>query len=254
MAVGTVHLVGAGPGHPDLLTVRAASLLKTADVIVYDRLIQPAVLDLANPAAERIFVGKQLGGPASQQDDIHEILLRKAGEGKTVVRLKGGDPFMFGRGGEEAEFLAGKQVPFEVVPGVSSALAAPLRAGIPVTHRGVAASVAFVTGHEANDDLTALDWPALARMHTLVFMMAVGNVRLIVSRLIESGRLASTPVAMIRSAYWDDEQIITSTLAEIAAEVDRAGIRPPATLVVGDVVRMRETLARVRTPPEQARL
>lgn len=254
MPAGTVYLVGAGPGCPDLLTLRAAALLQAADVIVYDRLIQPAVLDLANPAAERIFVGKQLGGPASQQDDIHAVLLRKAREGKTVVRLKGGDPFMFGRGGEEAAFLAGNDVPFEVVPGVSSALAAPLRAGIPVTHRGVAASVAFVTGHEANDDLTALDWPALARMHTLVFMMAVGNVRLIVSRLIESGRLASTPVAMIRSAYWDDEQIITSTLAEIAAEVDRAGIRPPATLVVGDVVRMRETLARVRTPPEQARL
>ena len=254
MPAGTVYLVGAGPGCPDLLTLRAAALLEAADVIVYDRLIQPAVLDLANPAAERIFVGKQLGGPASQQDDIHAVLLRKAREGKTVVRLKGGDPFMFGRGGEEAAFLAGNDVPFEVVPGVSSALAAPLRAGIPVTHRGVAASVAFVTGHEANDDLTALDWPALARMHTLVFMMAVGNVRLIVSRLIESGRLASTPVAMIRSAYWDDEQIITSTLAEIAAKVDRAGIRPPATLVVGDVVRMRETLARVRTPPEQARL
>ena len=245
-------MVGAGPGCPDLLTVRAAALLQTADVIVYDRLIQPAVLDLANPAAERIFVGKQLGGPASQQDDIHEILLRKASEGKTIVRLKGGDPFMFGRGGEEAEFLAGKQVPFEVVPGVSSALAAPLRAGIPVTHRGIASSVAFVTGHEANDDLTGLDWPALARMHTLVFMMAVGNVRRIVSRLIESGRLGSTPVAMVRSAYWDDEQIITSTLDGIAGEVERVGIRPPAILVVGDVVRMRETLARLRATPGEA--
>jgi uroporphyrinogen III methyltransferase/synthase len=234
--------------------LKAAALLKTADVIVYDRLIQPAVLDLANPAAERIFVGKRLGGPPSQQDDIHEILLLKAREGKAVVRLKGGDPFMFGRGGEEAAFLAGNHVPFEVVPGVSSALAAPLRAGIPVTHRGIASSVAFVTGHEANDDLTGLDWAALARMPTLVFMMAVGNVRRIVSRLLESGRLTSTPVAIIRSAYWDDEQIITSTLEGIAGEVDRLGIRPPAVLVVGDVVRMRETLARLRTPPERAQL
>ncbi|MCX6543282.1 MAG: uroporphyrinogen-III C-methyltransferase [Acidobacteria bacterium] len=254
MPAGTVYLVGAGPGHPDLLTLRAAALLQIADVIVYDRLIQPAVLDLASPAAERIFMGKRPDGPESQQDDIHTVLLRKSNEGKTVVRLKGGDPFMFGRGGEEAEFLAGHGVPFEVVPGVSSALAAPLRAGIPVTHRGVASSVAFVTGHEANDDVSGLDWPALARMHTLVFMMAVGNVRRIAARLIEDGRLASTPVAIIKSAYWDTEQIVTSTLDAIADEVDRLGIQPPATLVVGDVVRLRRKLAGTRMLPKSESL
>ncbi len=250
MPAGTVYVVGAGPGHPDLLTLKAAALLKIADVIVYDRLIQPEVLDLAAPSAERIFMGKQLGGAESQQDDIHAVLLQKAREGKTVVRLKGGDPFMFGRGGEEVEFLAEHGVPFEVVPGVSSALAAPLRAGIPVTQRGVASSVAFVTGHEVNDETTRLDWTALARMHTLVFMMAVNNVRRIAARLIDHGRLASTPVAIIKSAYWDDERIITSTLDAIADEVERVGIQPPATLVVGDVVRLRQKLARMRTPPD----
>jgi len=250
MPAGTVYVVGAGPGHPDLLTLKAAALLKIADVIVYDRLIQPAVLDLANPAAERIFMGKLLGGSASQQDDIHAVLLQKAREGKTVVRLKGGDPFMFGRGGEEAEFLATHHVPFEVVPGVSSALAAPLRAGIPVTHRGVASSVAFVTGHEASDEAPGLDWTALARMHTLVFLMAVNNVRRIAARLIAHGRLMSTPVAIIQSAFWDDEQIITSTLDAIGDEVDRLGIQPPATLVIGDVVRLRQTVIGMRTPPE----
>ena len=242
MAVGTVHLVGAGPGHPDLLTVRAASLLKTADVIVYDRLIQPAVLDLANPSAERIFVGKLLGGPESAQRDIHTVLLQKAREGKTVVRLKGGDPFLFGRGGEEAAFLAEHGVPFDVVPGVSAAIAAPLRAFIPVTHRGVSACVAFATGHEAQEEASGLEWDALERIQTLVFMMGVGNVRQISTRLIDAGRAASTPVAIIQMAFWDDERIVTSTLGAIADDVERLGIQPPATLVVGEVVRLRDTL------------
>ncbi len=223
--------------------------MQIADVIVYDRLIHPGVLDLATPSAERIFMGKRLGGPDSQQDDVHAVLLQKARERKTVVRLKGGDPFMFGRGGEEAAFLAEHHVPFEVVPGVSSVLAAPLRAGIPVTHRGVASSVAFVTGHEVNDEASRVDWAALVRMHTLVFVMVVNNVRRIAARLIEQGRPASTPVAIIQMAFWDDERIVTSTLDAIADEVDRVGIQSPATLVVGDVVRLRETLAGMRIPP-----
>jgi uroporphyrin-III C-methyltransferase len=242
MAVGTVHLVGAGPGHPDLLTVRAVSLLKIADVIVYDRLVQPAVLDLAPPSAERIFVGKMLGGPESAQRDIHRVLLEKAREGKTVVRLKGGDPFLFGRGGEEAEFLSAHGVPFDVVPGVSAAIAAPLRAHIPVTHRGVSACVAFVTGHEAQDEGSGVAWDALARIPTLVVMMGVGNVRQISARLIDGGRAASTPVAIIQMAFWDDERVVTSTLGAIADDVERLGIQPPATLVVGEVVRLRDRL------------
>jgi uroporphyrinogen III methyltransferase/synthase len=248
MAAGTVHLVGAGPGPPDLLTVRAVSLLKIADVIIYDRLIQPEVLNLAKPSAERIFMGKLLGGPASRQDDIHALLLQKVREGKTVVRLKGGDPFMFGRGGEEGEFLAEHGVPFDVVPGVSAAMAAPLRAGIPITHRGVSSCVAFATGHEAQDDASQLDWAALARVHTVVFMMAVNNVRRIAARLIEHGRSGSTPVAIIQMAFWEGERVVTSTLDAIADEVERAGIQPPATLVVGDVVSLRHKLVRMPSP------
>jgi uroporphyrin-III C-methyltransferase len=242
MAVGKVHLVGAGPGHPDLLTIKAAALLKTADVVVYDRLIQPGVLDLAKPEAERVFMGKHLGGPDAAQREINELLVEKARAGKMVVRLKGGDPFMFGRGGEEAAYLVAHAIPFEVVPGVSSAMAAPLRALIPVTHRGVAACVAFATGHEAEEEGTRLDWGALARIPTVVFMMGVGNVRQISTRLIEGGRAGSTPVAIVQQAYWDDERVVTSTLAAVADDVDRLGIRPPATLVVGEVVRLRATL------------
>jgi uroporphyrin-III C-methyltransferase len=249
MPAGRVYVVGAGPGHADLLTLRAAALLRIADVVVYDRLIQPGVLELAAPSAERIFMGKRPGASASLQDDIHAVLLQKAREGKTVVRLKGGDPFMFGRGGEEAEFLAEHNVPFEVVPGVSAALAAPLRAGIPVTHRGVASAVAFVAGHEVNDEATRLDWAALARIPTLVFMMAVNNVRRIADRLIDHGRPASTPVTIIQSAFWDDERIVTSTLGAIADEVHRMSIQPPATLVVGEVVRLGRRLAGMGPSP-----
>ncbi|MEW5984736.1 MAG: uroporphyrinogen-III C-methyltransferase [Acidobacteriota bacterium] len=242
MTLGKVYLVGAGPGHPDLLTVRAASLIEAADVIVYDRLIQEHVLSRARPGAERVFVGKIIGGPVTQQDRIHEILLAKAREGKMVVRLKGGDPFMFGRGGEEAEALAEHGVPFEVVPGVSSTVAAPLRALIPVTHRGVASCVAFATGHELQDGDSQLDWEALSRMPTLVFVMALQSLRRTTGRLMEHGRPASTPAAVIHAAFWDDEQIVTGTLGTIADLVEAAGVPAPATLVVGDVVRLREKL------------
>ncbi len=250
MRVGKVYLVGAGPGHPDLLTLRAASLIEAAEVLVFDRLLQDGVMARARPEAERISVGKIVGGPHTQQDRIHDILLAKAREGKTVVRLKGGDPFMFGRGGEEAEFLAGHGVPFEVVPGVSSTAAAPLRALIPVTHRGVAPAVAFVTGHEVQEDETHLDWGALSRMPTLVVVMAVQGLRRTAARLIEHGRAASTPAAVIHAAFWDDEQIVTGTLGTIADLVEAASVRPPATLVVGDVVRLREKLLATVPSPE----
>jgi uroporphyrin-III C-methyltransferase len=217
-------------------------------VIVYDRLLQDGVLARARPEAERIFVGKVVGGPLTQQDRIHDVLLAKAREGNMVVRLKGGDPFMFGRGGEEAEFLVQHGVSFEVVPGVSSTVAAPLRALIPVTHRGVAPCVAFVTGHEFQEDETELDWSALSRMPTLVFVMAVSGLRRITARLIEHGREASTPAAVIHAAFWDDEQIVTGTLGTIADLVEAASVRPPATLVVGDVVRLREKLLRPASP------
>ena len=241
MSVGKVYLVGAGPGSPDLLTIRAAELLKAADVIVHDRLIQEAALALAPPSAERIDMGKPVGRHESRQDEINELLVRKAREGKTVVRLKGGDPFVFGRGGEEVEYLAECHVPFEVVPGVSSSLAAPLSAGIAVTHRSNASSVTIVTGHECGEK-GHVDWDALARLDTLVFLMAVHNVGNIASRLIEHGRSPDTPAAMIQMAFWPDHRVVTGTLRTIADDVRVGAIQPPATLVVGEVVALRQRL------------
>jgi len=242
MRAGKVYLVGAGPGHPELLTIKAAELLRTADVVVYDRLIQEEVLALAKPSAERLYMGKPVGRHGSRQDEIHELLVKKAREGKMVVRLKGGDPFLFGRGGEEVLFLAEHGIPFEVIPGVSSALAAPLGAGISVTHREEASSVAIVTGHEASGEFSRLDWDALGKLDTLVFLMGVHNVRTISRKLMEHGRRPETPAAMIQMAFWRDEKVVAGTLANIADEVDGAGIKPPATLVVGEVVRLREKI------------
>lgn len=242
MLPGKVYLVGAGPGHPELLTVKAARLLEASDVVIYDRLIQEEVLALAKPSAERIYLGKSVGIHESRQEEILEVLLRKAGEGKTVVRLKGGDPFLFGRGGEEAEFLAEHGIPFEVVPGVSSALAAPASAGIAVTHRDRASAVAIVTGHEANRAESRLNWDALAGIDTLVFLMAVHNVGNVAQELIGHGRDPETPAAMIQMAFWHGEKVVTGTLRTIAAEVERAAIEPPATLVIGEAVRLREKL------------
>ncbi len=241
MTVGKVYLVGAGPGHPDLLTLRAADLIRTADVIVYDRLIQEPVLSLARAEAERVYMGKPVGRHQSRQDEINDLLVRKAREGKVVVRLKGGDPFVFGRGGEEAEYLAEHSVPFDVVPGVSSAIAAPLRAGIAVTHRANASAVTIVTGHEC-DGKDSLDWAALARLDTLVFLMAVHNVECIAARLMDHGRKPETPAAMIEKAFWPGERVIAGTLATIARDVRAAGVEPPATLVVGEVVNLRARL------------
>ena len=239
---GKVYLVGAGPGHPELLTVKASELIKTGDVIIYDRLIQEEVLALSRSSAERIYMGKALGKHDSRQDEVNQLMVRKALEGKNVIRLKGGDPFVFGRGGEEAEYLAGHGIPFEVIPGVCSALSAPLSAGIPVTHRDAASSVAIVTGHNANGTEGRIDWNALARIDTLVFLMGVHNVGKIAKKLIAAGRAPGTPVAIIQMAFWPGERTITGTLATIAEECRRAAIAPPATLVVGEVVRLRERI------------
>ncbi len=241
--IGKVYLVGAGPGSPELLTLKAAALIRGADVIVYDRLIQEEVLALANPAAERLYMGKSLGKHDSRQDEIHELLVLKAREGKTVVRLKGGDPFVFGRGGEEAEYLCDHGIPFDVVPGVCSALSAPLAAGIAVTHREAASSLAICTGHNANDAAgKRIDWNALARIDTLVFLMGVHNVEKIARKLMEAGRPPDTPVAIIQQAFWPEEAVLTATLETIVEECRRADITPPATLVIGEVVRLRDKL------------
>lgn len=243
MAPGKVYLVGAGPGHPELLTIKAARLLQTCDVIIYDRLIQEEVLGLTRPSAERIYMGKTVGLHGSRQTEIDDLMVRKAREGKMVVRLKGGDPFLFGRGGEEAEFLAEQGIPFEVIPGVSSALAAPLSAGIALTHRDLASTVAIVTGHEAHREETRMNWEALAKIDTLVFLMAVHSLERIARKLIEHGRDPQTPAAVVQMAFWHGEKVVSAPLEAIAAEVARAGLQPPATLVVGEAVRLREKLA-----------
>jgi uroporphyrin-III C-methyltransferase len=250
---GKVYLVGAGPGHPELLTIKAAELVKRGDVVIYDRLIQEEVLALARPSAERIYMGKPVGKHESRQDEVNELLVRKAREGKSVIRLKGGDPFLFGRGGEEAEYLADHGIPFEVIPGVCSALSAPLSAGIAVTHRDAASSVAIVTGHNADGTEARIDWSALAKLDTLVFLMAVHNVEKIAAHLIAAGRAPDTPAAMIQMAFWHDEFAVTATLATIAEECRRAGVKAPATLVIGEVVRLREKLKNSQRDLSRAR-
>lgn len=238
---GKVVLVGAGPGDPDLLTVRAVRLIGEADVLVYDRLIHDGTLALAKPSAEKIYMGKEPGHHA-RQDEIHILLVAKAQQGKMVVRLKGGDPFLFGRGGEEVEYLAEHGITFEVVPGVSSCLSAPLSAGIAVTHRESSSSVVIVTGHSADGLEDRVDWEAVARIGTSVFLMGVHNLETIAGNLIAAGRSPATPAAMIQMAYCEGERVVTATLESIAAESRRAGVEPPATLVVGEVVRLRERL------------
>lgn len=242
--VGKVYLVGAGPGDPELLTLKGARCLAEAEVVVYDRLVDPRLLDLAPTSAERVAVGKKGGHYSFPQEKINELLVARAWEGKCVVRLKGGDPFLFGRGGEEAFYLACRQIPFEIVPGVSSALAVPASAGIPVTHRNVASSVAIVTGHQACDPDHPARWDYLAKgADTLVILMPLQNLRFIVSQLVLHGRSLETPAALIQSGTLERQRIVTATLRTIASEAARSGIQSPALLVVGEVVGLAKTLA-----------
>jgi len=250
-ASGKVYLVGAGPGHPELLTIKAANLIKAADVIVYDRLIQEDVLALAKPTAERIYMGKPVGRHDSRQDEVNELLVHKAQEGKMVVRLKGGDPFLFGRGGEEAEYLAEHGVCFDIIPGISSALSAPLSAGIPVTHRDFSSAVAIVTGHFRDGDDGDVDFGALSKIPTVVFLMGVHAVEHIAQRLIAAGRDANTPAAIIQMAFWHGDQTVVGTLSTIAEEAKRCGVKAPATLVIGEVVKVREKLQKAERELQQ---
>jgi uroporphyrin-III C-methyltransferase len=237
---GIVYLVGAGPGDPRLITVLGLDRLRQADVVVYDRLISNQLLDEAPPRAERIFVGKAPGEHSCRQEEINELLVRHARAGRTVVRLKGGDPFVFGRGSEEAMACAEAGVPWEVVPGISSAVSVPALAGIPVTHRELAGGFAVVTGHCAEGDRQ--DWSALARVETLVILMGLSRLPEIAAALLFHGRGAHTPVAVIAQGSLPGERTVTSTLGTIAGDVAREGLRAPATIVVGEVVRMRERL------------
>jgi uroporphyrinogen III methyltransferase / synthase len=241
---GRVILVGAGPGDPGLLTLRGAQALASADVLLYDALASDPIVALAPPACERIFVGKRGGDHAMPQDAIEALMIAKATEGKRVVRLKGGDPFVFGRGGEEAQALHAAGVAFEVVPGISSALAAPAYAGIPVTHRAINPVLTIATGHEDPAKAeSAIDWAELADPHrTLVLLMAMGNLGAICERLIARGRAPQTPVAVIQDGTRPTQRTVTGTLATIADAAARAGLGAPAVVVVGDVVGLREEL------------
>jgi len=244
MKHGKVYLVGAGPGDPGLITVKGLECLRKADVIIYDRLVDDSLLEEASPDSEKIYVGKGRGCHAMEQKEINLLLIGKAREGKKVVRLKGGDPFVLGRGGEEAEVLAANDITFEVVPGVSSAYAVPAYAGIPVTHRRLASSFTVITGHEDPEKgESSIDWDRISTgSDTLVFLMGMGNLAQIVNKLIKNGRSPSTPAAVISQGTSPGQRTIVGTLEDIGGRAQKEGFEPPAVIVVGEVVKLREHL------------
>lgn len=244
MPSGKVYLVGAGPGDPGLLTLKGRECLEQADVVLYDYLANPSLLRYAPAGAERIYVGRRGRGRYQKQEEINQVLIERARAGQIVVRLKGGDPFVFGRGGEEAEAVAAAGVDFEVVPGVTAAVAVPAYAGIPVTHRTLASTVTIVTGHEdPSKPDTVLEWPKLAGSSgTLVFMMGMKTLPMIVARLIGEGRAPDTPVAAIRWGSRADQRTIIGTLQDIVTKAEQAKFEPPTVIVVGEVVGLREQL------------
>ena len=254
-APGIVYLVGAGPGDPGLMTIRSLDLIVAADVILHDRLIPRDALAAARPDAEILYVGKEPGEASVPQDGIEQLLIDRARQGKIVVRLKGGDPFVFGRGGEEAEALAEAGIPFEIVPGITAGVAAPAYAGIPVTHRDDASAVAFVTGHEDPEkEDSALDYEALASFPgTLVFYMGVKALPRIAEALIAAGRDASEPAAVVERGTLPRQRTVTSTLEGIAAAAEAGGIAPPAVTVVGPVAARREQIGWLERRPLHGR-
>jgi len=247
---GKVYIIGAGPGDPGLVTIRGAQCIAEADVIVYDHLVSPEILRHAGGKARLIYAGKQGGDHTLSQWEINALLKKEAEAGAIVARLKGGDPFIFGRGGEEAEVLKEAGIPFEVIPGISSAVAVPAYAGIPLTHRDHTVSVAFVTGHEdPTKGRSDLDWSTLAGIGTLVFLMGVKNLPVIAKNLILHGKDAATPVALIRWGTTPSQETLTGTLGDIVAKAEKRRFTPPSILVVGTVVGLRETLNWFETKP-----
>ena len=240
---GTVYLVGAGPGDPDLLTLRAAQLLSEADVLVYDALVSPPVLDRVTPTAERIYAGKERGNHAIPQEDINHLLVRLAKEGKRVVRLKGGDPYTFGRGGEEVETLAANGVPFEVVPGVTAAAGVAAYTGIPLTHRNHAQACVFVTGH-LQDGTMNLDWPGLARRRqTVVIYMGLHGLPTVCAKLIEHGLPPDWPAAIVQQGTTRNQRTVTGTLATLPKLADEAQLKAPTLIMVGETVTLQSKLS-----------
>ncbi len=249
MAPGKVFLVGAGPGDPKLLTVRAIELLKQADTVIYDRLVGESILNLAPEKAEKLYVGKRTGKHEVPQDKITELIIEKALKGGRVVRLKGGDPFIFGRGGEEAEALVEKGIEFEVVPGVSSAVAAPTYAGIPLTHRDYAASVAIITGHRAGDAEKVIDWAKIAQVvDTMVILMGIESLEAIMQKLIDGGINPDTPAAIVESGTLQQQRTIISKISTLAKEAEEKHVKPPAVIIIGEVANLGRKLAWFKKP------
>lgn len=253
---GKVYLIGAGPGDPDLITLRGAKILEHAEVIVYDRLANPKLLALTPEQSEHIYVGKRPDRPSVSQRQINQILINKAKEGKTVARLKGGDSFIFGRGGEECQALRAQHIAYEVVPGISSALAAPAYAGIPLTHRAAARSFTVVTGHTIAETDDFANWEHIAHADTLVVLMGVGKLKAIANLLVQYGRSKDTPVAVIQNATYKNQQTVVATLETIAEQA--AHLTPPATIVIGELAAMSNELSwfgdRTVTQPETTSL
>ncbi|MFZ8832440.1 MAG: uroporphyrinogen-III C-methyltransferase [Thermodesulfobacteriaceae bacterium] len=247
---GKVYLVGAGPGDPGLITIKGLKVLEKADTVIYDYLANPELLSYCREDVELIYVGKKGGNHTMSQEEINKLLAKKALEGKLVVRLKGGDPFLFGRGGEEIEELIKHGIPFEVIPGVTSAIAVPAYAGIPVTHRNFTSTLAIVTGHEAEGKRESkIDFSALAKLGTLIFLMGVKNLPHIVENLIKEGKSQDTPCAVIQWGTTPKQKVATGTLENIVDKVAEAGITAPAIIVVGEVVSLREKLKWFETKP-----
>jgi uroporphyrin-III C-methyltransferase len=249
MASGKVYLVGAGPGDPKLLTVKAIELLKEADVVIYDRLVGEQILSLAPEKAEKIYVGKRTGDHEVPQNKITELIIEKAQAGGKIVRLKGGDPFVFGRGGEEAEALVEKGIEFEVVPGISSSIAAPIYAGIPLTHRDYAASVAIITGHRAGDGEKPIEWVKIAEaVDTMVILMGVESLDGIARKLLEGGVSPSKPAAIVESGTYPKQRTLIGTLGTIVKEAEKKHIKPPSVIVIGEVANLGRKLAWFKKP------
>jgi uroporphyrin-III C-methyltransferase/precorrin-2 dehydrogenase/sirohydrochlorin ferrochelatase len=242
-ALGEVVLVGGGPGDPELLTIKAVRALESADVVVYDALVSPEIVQMARPQAERIYVGKRCANHALTQPEINALLVRLAQAGRRVVRLKGGDPFIFGRGGEEVEELAAHGIPFRVIPGVTAAAGVGAFAGIPLTHRDHAQALVLVTGHRKDDSLD-LDWEALARpRQTVVVYMGLQTLPLLCEKLVAHGLPASTPVAVVEKGTTPEQRVVTGTLSNITTLARSEGIKPPTLVIVGEVVKLQSRLA-----------
>ncbi|WP_306544326.1 uroporphyrinogen-III C-methyltransferase [Malikia spinosa] len=247
-ARGTVSLVGAGPGDLELLTLRAWRRLQMAEVLVYDNLVGPGIVDLAPPQAQRLYVGKSAGNHTLPQDEICQLLVRLAQQGRRVVRLKGGDPFVFGRGGEEMDRLLQHQIPVEIVPGITAALGAAASFGFPLTHRDHAQSCVFVTGHQ-KDHKVELNWPALAQPgQTVVIYMGVTGLETIASGLQSAGLPGNTPAALVYKATWPQEAIFPTRLCDLASTAERYGVKPPSLLVIGSVVSLAQAWS-IRSHP-----